>query len=165
MYYTKFNTAICKVVLVGDEEGISNLMIDNGTKAFEINSEWIYSEAFFEEAQQQIQAYFLGEAVNFNLKLNPKGTEFQKTVWSSLQSIPAGEIRTYKEVATAIGNPKASRAVGLANNRNPIPILIPCHRVVGANGKLVGYAYGLELKRELLLLEPSKSGLFNSNYS
>lgn len=160
MYYTKFKTEICAIVLVGDEEGISNLMIDNGIKAFTINPEWTYSEVFFEEAQQQIQAYFLGESVSFNLKLNPKGTEFQKMVWTSLQSIPAGEIRTYKEVAIAVGNPNGSRAVGLANNRNPIPILIPCHRVVGANGKLVGYAYGLELKRELLNLEIQQTGLF-----
>ena len=87
----------------------------------------------------------------------PKGTEFQQKVWKALQEIPYGETRTYGEIAAAIGNPKAARAVGMANNKNPIGIIIPCHRVVGANGKLVGYAGGMEKKEFLLELERNNS--------
>ena len=89
----------------------------------------------------------------FDLPLDPIGTEFQKKVWQALKEIPFGETRSYGEIAKLIGNEKASRAVGMANNKNPIAIIIPCHRVIGANGKLVGYAGGLDLKEKLLKLE------------
>lgn len=101
----------------------------------------------------QLNEYFAGERQVFDLPLNPQGTEFQKKVWKALQGIPLGETRSYKQIAEAVGNPKACRAVGMANNRNPIAIIIPCHRVVGASGKLVGYAGGLDIKQKLLALE------------
>ena len=105
----------------------------------------------------QLEEYFAGNRKQFDLPLAPKGTDFQKRVWKALTDIPYGETRTYGEIAAAVGSPKAARAVGMANNKNPIGILIPCHRVVGANGKLVGYAGGMEKKEFLLELERNNS--------
>jgi len=105
------------------------------------------------EACRQLSEYLKGERKTFDLPLNPKGTDFQKRVWRALCDIPYGETRSYKQIAEAIGNPKAVRAVGMANNRNPITIVVPCHRVIGADGKLVGYGGGLEMKEFLLRLE------------
>ena len=107
------------------------------------------------EAYRQLSEYLLGERKRFDLPLNPQGTVFQQQVWKALCDIPYGETRSYKQIAEAIGNPKAVRAVGMANNRNPLLIVVPCHRVIGANGKLVGYAAGIEKKEILLKLEKS----------
>ena len=107
------------------------------------------------EAYRQLSEYLLGERKRFDLPLNPQGTVFQQQVWKALCDIPYGETRSYKQIAEAIGNPKAVRAVGMANNRNPLLIVVPCHRVIGANGKLVGYAAGIEKKEFLLKLEKS----------
>ena len=104
-------------------------------------------------AVKELEEYFKGKRTKFEIPLNPKGTEFMKKVWKELLNIPYGEVRTYKEIAEKIGNSKASRAVGMANNKNPIPIIIPCHRVIGSNNKLVGYALGLDMKKYLLDLE------------
>lgn len=104
-------------------------------------------------AEAQLREYFAGARRTFDLPLAPHGTAFQQRVWMALRAIPYGETRTYGELAAAIGSPNASRAVGMANHRNPIPIIIPCHRVIGANGTLTGYAGGLEIKRKLLALE------------
>lgn len=104
-------------------------------------------------AEAQLREYFAGARRTFDLPLAPHGTAFQQRVWAALRAIPYGETRTYGELAAAIGNPNASRAVGMANHRNPLPIVIPCHRVIGANGTLTGYAGGLEIKRRLLALE------------
>lgn len=106
-----------------------------------------------ETAISQIQEYFSGSRKVFDLPLSPKGTPFQKLVWQELRRIPYGEVRTYGQIAAAIGHPKAARAVGQAANRNPLWILIPCHRVVGKNGNLTGYAGGLTMKQTLLELE------------
>lgn len=105
------------------------------------------------KARKEILEFFDGKRKYFDLPLNPKGTEFQKNVWNALLQIPYGEVKSYKDIACMIGNPKGCRAVGMANNRNPIPIIIPCHRVIGSNGSLVGYAYGLDIKEKLLALE------------
>ena len=106
-----------------------------------------------EEAFSQLEEYFNQKRQEFNLPLNPKGTPFQQKVWSKLYKIPYAEVRTYKDIALQIANPNACRAVGNANNKNPIPIFIPCHRVIGSNQSLVGYAGGLDIKRQLLNLE------------
>lgn len=106
--------------------------------------------ALTDVASCQLNEYFSGKRQKFDFPFLAEGTVFQQKVWRVLQDIPYGETRSYKDIATIIGNPKASRAVGMANNKNPLAILIPCHRVIGAKGKLVGYAAGLELKRELL---------------
>ncbi len=105
------------------------------------------------EAAEQLTEYFDGKRADFDLKMNPAGTAFQKEVWAALEKIPAGATMSYGGVAHAVGRPKASRAVGAANHKNPLPILIPCHRVIGAGGKMVGYGGGLPLKEELLRLE------------
>ena len=105
------------------------------------------------KAIKQLNEYLDGKRRCFDLLLEPKGTKFQKKVWDSLKEIPFGETKSYGEIAKIIGNKKASRAVGMANNKNPIAIIVPCHRVIGANGKLVGYAGGLDLKEKLLELE------------
>lgn len=104
-------------------------------------------------AEAQLREYFAGARRTFDLPLAPHGTAFQRRVWTASRTIPYGETRTYGELAAAIDSPNASRAVGMANHRNPIPIIIPCHRVIGANGTLTGYAGGLEIKRRLLALE------------
>lgn len=105
------------------------------------------------KANEQLQEYLNGKRKVFDLPLEPKGTAFQQKVWEALREIPYGTTCSYKDIAEKIGNPKACRAVGMANNRNPIAIFIPCHRVIGANGKLVGYGGGLELKAKLLEIE------------
>lgn len=105
------------------------------------------------KAAQELREYFAGSRQYFDLPLSPQGTDFQQKVWQALQDIPYGAVCSYQDIARAIGNEKACRAVGGANNRNPIAIIIPCHRVIGANGNLVGYGCGLHLKRKLLDLE------------
>ncbi len=109
--------------------------------------------ALTNEAATQLMEYFAGKRRTFSLPLAPKGTPFQKEVWQALSSIPYGQTRSYADIAAQVGRPKAYRAVGMANNRNPIPIVIPCHRVVGSSGDMVGYAYGTKIKRYLLELE------------
>ncbi len=112
--------------------------------------------AFTQTVADQLTAYCQGQRTVFDISLAPHGTPFQQAVWHALQTIPYGQTRTYGQIATAIGNPKAARAVGMANNRNPLMIVIPCHRVVGAKGDLVGYAGGLSMKQWLLDLERGK---------
>lgn len=122
-------------------------------KAAEHAPVWNIANSLLAAAQAQLAEYFAGKRRQFDLPLNPKGTEFQKKVWQALQTIPYGETRTYKDIAEAVGAPKGFRAVGMANHNNPIAIIIPCHRVIGSNGLLTGYAGGLEYKRALLSLE------------
>ena len=111
---------------------------------------------FATKAHQQLAEYLSGKRKAFNLKLAPKGTAFQQAVWKELLKIPYRQTRTYKQLAIAIGKPKAARAVGMALNKNPIPLIIPCHRVIGSNGNLTGFALGLEAKRWLLEMEGGK---------
>lgn len=112
------------------------------------------------EAARQLLAYFAGELRRFELPLEPEGTAFERRVWDAVAAIPYGDTRSYAEIARAVGSPGAARAVGAANGANPLPILIPCHRVVGSNGALTGYGGGLELKRRLLDLESGRARLF-----
>ena len=109
-----------------------------------------------EEVEKQINEYYQGKRQDYELPLHLEGTPFQMKVWEALREIPKGETRTYEDIAIAVGNPKASRAVGMANNRNRIPVIIPCHRVIGKNGRLVGYAGGLDVKARLLALEKKR---------
>lgn len=110
------------------------------------------------ECESELKAYFDGRLKKFSVPVSLHGTEFQKKVWHTLQQIPYGETRSYGEIAECIGSPKACRAVGSANNHNPVAIIVPCHRVIGANGKLVGYAGGLDVKKYLLDLEKKYMG-------
>lgn len=111
-------------------------------------------------AARELQAYFAGQLRTFTVPLQPVGTTFQLSVWQQLQAIPWGETCSYGDIARALGQPGASRAVGMANNRNPLPIIIPCHRVIGSAGQLVGFGGGLPIKQQLLALEQAQLGLF-----
>ncbi|MFR8257249.1 MAG: methylated-DNA--[protein]-cysteine S-methyltransferase [Oscillospiraceae bacterium] len=111
------------------------------------------ASALLDAAEAQLHEYFARTRRTFDLPLDPRGTAFELRVWTALRTIPYGETRSYGAIAAAIGSPQAARAVGMANHRNPLPILIPCHRVIGADGSLTGYAGGLETKRRLLALE------------
>jgi len=155
MYYTIFKTWLCDMIFVGDKQGISKLHLLNGkgNENFRISEDWIENRSCFEDQIRQVEEYLKGNRKTFNMKLNPEGSEFQKKVWRELCKIPYGETAKYKEIAALIGNSNASRAVGAANGKNPIPIIIPCHRVVGSDGKLTGYAFGLGIKQKLISLE------------
>ena len=118
-----------------------------------MDPEWREDKAPLREVIQQLRAYFAKELETFELTLAPEGTDFQQSVWNELCGIPYGETISYGELAKRVGNPKASRAVGAANGQNPIPIIIPCHRVIGSDGKLTGFGGGLPIKQELLALE------------
>ncbi|VVS92397.1 methylated-DNA--[protein]-cysteine S-methyltransferase [Desulfoluna spongiiphila] len=154
-FYTHIDAPFCGVILAGDHHGLSHLHLctGEGKRVFEIDPAWERNDAFFKETAGQVLAYFNGELKEFHVALNPAGTAFQKRVWAELTKIPFGELRTYKEVAAAMGNDNASRAVGMANSKNPIPLIVPCHRVVGADGKLTGFAHGLAIKERLIRLE------------
>lgn len=153
MKYSRFASEIGDIIVAGDADGITQLLIDNGSQPIAIDDSWQHDEARFTDAKQQLNDYFARQRQQFDLRLNPTGTPFQQRAWQALQAIPFGHTRSYGQIAQALDSPTAARAVGLANNRNPIPIIIPCHRVVGADGSLTGYAYGLEVKRWLLALE------------
>ncbi len=115
--------------------------------------DWGTKTNLTEKAYAQLIEYFDGKRKKFDIPYQLNGTDFQKKVWTTLGSIPYGETRSYKDVAIAVGNPKASRAIGMANNKNPITVIMPCHRVVGTNGKLIGYAGGLAMKEALIKME------------
>ncbi|NLK00335.1 MAG: methylated-DNA--[protein]-cysteine S-methyltransferase [Clostridia bacterium] len=143
-------------LLIAEEKGkITHLLFES--KDERIHHHEIKETPLLQRAAQQLDEYFNGKRKNFDLPLAPQGTEFQKKVWGALLEIPYGETRSYKDIAIQIENPKAFRAVGMANNRNPISIIIPCHRVVGHNGRLVGYGGGLPMKEYLLDLEKGRS--------
>jgi len=157
-YYTRFQATLGEVIIAGDERGISHLHLctGEGKRVFAISPEWVRNDAFFDNAVGQVREYMEGKRDHFDLKLNPSGTEFQKQVWKALTAIPFGELRTYGDIAKKLGNEKACRAVGMANSKNPIPLIVPCHRVVGAGGKLTGFAHGLTIKEQLIRLEKEK---------
>ena len=153
MYYCWFDSPIGKLLLAGDEQGLQRLGFPQGKGQVATESDWAENDDFFTGVKRQLKAYFDGELRQFSLRLAPHGTEFQMTVLDALQRIPFGETRSYGELARDIGKPNASRAVGAANGRNPLPIVIPCHRVIGSNGSLTGFGGGLEIKQFLLNLE------------
>jgi len=147
-----YETEIGKIGLAEEYGFITNLYFINMKQP--LNAKQIETETL-KEGFVQICEYLKGERKEFDLPLNPSGSDFQQTVWSELLNIPYGETRTYKDIALAIGSENSTRAVGNANNKNPIPIIIPCHRVIGSDGTLTGYVGGLELKQKLLNLEKS----------
>ena len=149
---TKFTTIpspIGEILLARNENGISHIRFQDGDSPLSPAADWQRADTDFEDVITQLNVFFAGGLQEFNLPLAPDGTLFQQTVWHQLQTIPYGSTTTYGELAAEIGKPKASRAVGAANGRNPIPIVIPCHRVIGANGKLTGFRGGLHIKEVL----------------
>jgi methylated-DNA-[protein]-cysteine S-methyltransferase len=151
--FTQIESSLGPLLLVADEAGLREIRFVNGRHPTQPEPSWKEDPAPLSETIRQLQAYFAGELENFDLQLAPEGTQFQLEVWRRLCDIPYGETISYGELAGKIGNPKASRAVGLANGSNPIPIVIPCHRVIGSNGKLTGYGGGIPIKEKLLALE------------
>ncbi len=143
-------TPIGRLLLSADEGRLSDV-------AFDASRVCRSDAAPFAEAEAQLHAYFAGELERFELPLAPRGTAFQRSVWEALRQIPYGGTTTYSELAASIGRPSACRAVGAANGRNPLPVIVPCHRVVGAAGALTGYGGGLERKRVLLAFEAAKA--------
>ena len=151
--YTRMESPVGPLLLAADESGLRSIEFVNGRKPVQADPHWQEDAEPLRETTRQLRAYFAGELETFDLKLAPEGTPFQLAVWNRLCEIPYGETISYGELARRIGNPNASRAVGLANGSNPIPIVIPCHRVIGSNGKLTGYGGGLPIKEKLLALE------------
>jgi len=151
--YTWIDSPVGKLFLAADAQGLRLVCFESSKRAEPVLPEWKKDRAPFAEVIRQLQAYFGGELREFDLPLAPEGTEFQLRVWNSLRTIPYGKTMSYAQVAQKLGNPQAVRAVGLANGRNPIPIIIPCHRVIGSNGSLTGFGGGLANKKILLDLE------------
>lgn len=150
MNYCYCDTLIGRIIIGATDTAVTSLYFEEKENSQNI----VENETqLLKEAKKQILEYFSGERFTFELPLEPEGTPFQKSVWKALESIAYGKTNTYGEIAQLIGNPKAARAVGMANHRNPISIIIPCHRVIGANGKLVGYGGGLDKKEKLLSIE------------
>ncbi|MDF1765808.1 MAG: methylated-DNA--[protein]-cysteine S-methyltransferase [Gammaproteobacteria bacterium] len=161
-FYSYLETPIGTLLLAGDGEALSLLGFPEGKMRRRHESGWHRDDDVFTVARQQLSEYFAGEREVFDIKLAPQGTEFQLAVWQALRKIPYGETWSYGELAASIGKPTASRAVGAANGTNPIPVIIPCHRVIGASGKLTGFGGGLETKERLLEIETNRRapGLF-----
>jgi methylated-DNA-[protein]-cysteine S-methyltransferase len=150
--YRTIDSPIGPLTLAGRESGLTNLrMVDQTYEPSRTG--WSPNSRAFNEAVDQLHAYFAGKLTDFEIELDLRGTEFQRRVWKALLTIPYGETRSYGEIAEQIGAPGAARAVGLANGHNPIAIIVPCHRVIGANGSLTGFGGGLGRKRTLLELE------------
>ncbi|MDJ0835770.1 MAG: methylated-DNA--[protein]-cysteine S-methyltransferase [Acidobacteriota bacterium] len=151
MYYDFMETEKGPLIIAADEEGIHHIDFQDGKRPLTVPDQWQrYESDLIKRAKQQLCAYFNGELTRFDLPLKPQGTTFQRGVWEQLCKIPSGRTISYAELAEAVGKPTASRAVGAANGQNPISIVIPCHRVIGKNGKLTGYAGGLDVKAWLL---------------
>ena len=159
MHYRHITSPIGKLLLAGDQSGLKFIGFPQGKGQIIPSPEWILDEHQFIDAEQQLTEYFAGTRSDFNLKLAPSGTPFQLLVLQALQSIPLGETRSYADIAVQIGRPDAVRAVGAANGRNPLPIVIPCHRVIGSDGSLTGFGGGLETKRFLLKLEGAAANI------
>ncbi len=153
MYYSHMDSPIGQLLLAGDETGLTLISFPDGSRARQAEPDWERRDSPFDAAKRQLDDYFRGRLTEFDLALAPRGTAFQLKVWRTLQKIPYGETTTYGTLARRIGRPRASRAVGAANGANPLPIVIPCHRVIGSTGKLTGFGGGLPTKAALLKLE------------
>jgi methylated-DNA-[protein]-cysteine S-methyltransferase len=153
MHYTKIESPIGPLLLAGNDGGLRFLSFAAQKRAVTPRREWIEDSRPFVEVTRQLRAYFRGELTEFDVPLGLEGTPFQLRVWENLRTIPYGETISYGQLACRIRQPSAVRAVGLANGSNPIPIIVPCHRVIGSNGSLTGYGGGLSVKEKLLALE------------
>lgn len=153
--YKTFHSPVGKLKLVASDKGLIAVLWENDKPNRVRLGELVkrHSHPVLMEAERQLGEYFEGKRRSFSVALDMRGTPFQKNVWEALLGIPFGETRSYRDIAKKLGNPEATRAVGAANGRNPISIIVPCHRVIGLNGKLRGFAGGLETKARLLELE------------
>jgi methylated-DNA-[protein]-cysteine S-methyltransferase len=153
LIHTTIDSPIGELLLKGDGRALTGLYMSGGKFAPAIFDQWERDDDAFGEVRAQLGAYFAGELTEFDVPMAPAGTAFQLSVWKALGEIPYGTTQSYGQLAARVGNVRACRAVGLANGRNPISIIVPCHRVIGASGTLTGYGGGLERKRQLLDLE------------
>lgn len=153
IHFATLESPLGPVLLAGDAKGLRRINFLAGSKPYSPGADWIEDKTPLHEALEQVAAYFRGERTSFDLPLAPEGTPFQLRVWQALREIPYGQTITYGDLAKNIGKPSASRAVGAANGRNPLPIIVPCHRVIGSNGNLTGFYGGVHLKAGLLELE------------
>ena len=153
MYYCYLDTPIGELLIAGEDGALSMIGFPKGSMRREPEPDWIFNENQLADACKQLREYFAGERRDFDIPLKLSGTEFQVSVLEALQEIPYGETTSYGQIAKQIGRPKAVRAVGAANGRNPIPIVVPCHRVIGSTGDLTGFGGGLDTKEALLRLE------------
>lgn len=154
--FTTIDSPVGGLLLSADEAGLRSLEFVSGRRPVAPGASWVKDDSAFAGVCAQLNGYFAGRLTEFDVDLAPEGTPFQLTVWRELRKIPYGATISYGELARRIGNPAASRAVGSANGRNPISIIIPCHRVIGSSGGLTGFGGGLENKRRLLALEQSQ---------
>ncbi len=154
-YYSEYLSPLCKIILIGNQTGLTRVYLETkeSKQILTHKPEWIKNDSFFGIVKDQLDEYFRGERKEFTLSLNPEGTPYQKTVWKELRRIPYGKRCSYKDIASNIGNSKASRAIGMANGKNPLPLIVPCHRVVGSDGSMTGFAFGIDIKTKLLELE------------
>ena len=157
MYYCYLDTPIGELLLAGEDDALSMIGFPKGKMRRDPEPDWIYNEKPLANARRQLEEYFAGSRKDFDLPVILDGTEFQVEVLKALQKIPYGETVSYGEIARRIGRPRAVRAVGAANGRNPIPIVVPCHRVIGSSGDLTGFGGGLDTKEALLRLEAENS--------
>jgi methylated-DNA-[protein]-cysteine S-methyltransferase len=151
--YATVESPVGSLLLAGDDQGLRLIHFQTGKRRTMPDRSWRLDERHFADVIGQLEAYFAGELRSFHLQIAPEGTPFQLAVWRALLAIPYGETISYGELAGRIGNPRASRAVGAANARNPLPIVVPCHRVIGGDGSLTGYGGGVRIKEALLALE------------
>jgi methylated-DNA-[protein]-cysteine S-methyltransferase len=149
-YYTLLDTPFGALCIAATAQGLTHVEFQDGERPLRREADWQEDRGVLDAAREQLRAYFEGRRQRFTLPVAPGGTPFQQRVWRELQAIPWGTTTTYREIAEQLGQPAAVRAVGHANGRNPVAIVIPCHRVVGANGRLTGYAGGIAVKRRLL---------------
>ena len=159
MRYTFIASPLGDLLAVGDERGLAGLYLPTGKRPMRPDPSWVRDDLAFAEVRAQLDEYFAGTRQTFDLPLTPAGTAFQHQVWTALLEIPYGETTSYGKIAARIGFPDGARAVGVANGQNPLPIIVPCHRVIGADGSLTGYGGGLDAKRWLLDHEAKHAGL------
>ena len=152
-FYSLLPSPVGNLLLAGDQNGLKQIHFQDGPHPKDPDPTWVENRRFFTEVIKQLNTYFKGRSTTFTLLLAPEGTPFQHKVWNALRRIPYGQTVSYGDIARRIDNPNASRAVGAANGQNPISIIVPCHRVIGQSGDLVGYGGGLPIKRALLALE------------
>lgn len=159
-YYSYTDTPLGKLLLVGEDDALVGLYVADHPHAPERDEDWVPDrEGRLDKALAQLDEYFTGQRREFDLATRPAGTSFQQAVWSALTDIPYGETASYGEIAEWIGRPQASRAVGAANGQNPVSIIIPCHRVIGSDGRPTGYGWGIPRKMWLLEHEQGRTPL------
>ncbi len=159
MRYSYIESPLGDLLVTGDDGGLTGLCLPTGRYRQRVRDEWERDDGAFDDVRRELDEYFAGTLQDFTVPLSPRGSAFQKQVWQALSEIPYGETTSYGKVAASIGHPDGARAVGVANGQNPIPIIVPCHRVIGADGSLTGYGGGLDAKRWLLDHEARHAGL------